>query len=293
MTAAPSPGRHSSAKAIGWSVAFVVLTLLLASILGLGVATLLTGSVAKAADWLQQVAPAPMLLQAAVTILASLLFTWLIGMRVLHLTPADLRWTVPPAGTGFGAGLLGGCLVAGAALLLAVAAGHARWVPDAGTAPEYAGSVLKTFLVLAPSALAEELVFRGVPLVLLAAAVGRGTALVAVAVAFALAHLTNPNVTALGLGNIALAGILLGLAFYAPGGIWTAAGVHLGWNALLACLDTPVSGVPFRIPLLDYRPGGPIWLTGGGFGPEGGLAATIAMTLGIVVARRWAGKDVT
>jgi membrane protease YdiL (CAAX protease family) len=184
-------------------------------------------------------------------------------------------------------------LVAGAALLLAVAAGHARWVPDAGTAPEYAGSVLKTFLVLAPSALAEELVFRGVPLVLLAAAVGRGTALVAVAVAFALAHLTNPNVTALGLGNIALAGILLGLAFYAPGGIWTAAGVHLGWNALLACLDTPVSGVPFRIPLLDYRPGGPIWLTGGGFGPEGGLAATIAMTLGIVVARRWAGKDVT
>ena len=77
------------------------------------------------------------------------------------------------------------------------------------------------------------------------------------------------------------------------GGIWTAVGVHLGWNALLACLDTPVSGVPFRIPLLDYRPGGPVWLTGGGFGPEGGLAATVAMTLGIVMARRWAGKDAT
>ena len=133
--------------------------------------------------------------------------------------------------------------------------------------------------------------FRGLPLVLLAAVTGRGTAVVAVAVAFALAHISNPNVTALGLGNIALAGVLLGLAFYAPGGIWTATGVHLGWNALLACLDTPVSGVPFRIPLLDYRPGGPVWLTGGGFGPEGGLAATLAMTLGIVLARRWAGKE--
>ena len=280
-------------KAIGWSVAFVVLTLLLASIVGVGVAAVLTGSLVKATAWLQQAAPGPMLFQAATTIFAGLFFTWLIGMRVLRLTPADLRWTVPPAAAGFGAGVLGGCLVAGAALLLAVTAGHARWVPDAGTPPQYAGSALKTILVLAPSALGEELVFRGVPLVLLAAAAGRGTALVAVAVAFALAHLTNPNVTALGLGNIALAGILLGLAFYAPGGIWTAVGVHLGWNALLACLDTPVSGVPFRIPLLDYRPGGPVWLTGGGFGPEGGLAATIAMTLGIVVALRWAGKDRT
>jgi CAAX protease family protein len=293
LTAPPSRGRLTLPKAIGWSVAFVVLTLFVASMIGVAVAALLTGSVSRGVAWLQQVTPGPMLLQAAATIVASLLFTWLVGMRVLRLTPADLRWSVPPAGAGFGAGLLGGGLVAGAALLLAVILGDARWVPDAGTPPQYAGSALKTILVLAPSALGEELVFRGVPLVLLAAVAGRGSAIVAVAVAFALAHLSNPNVTALGLGNIALAGVLLGLAFYAPGGIWTAAGVHLGWNAILACLDTPVSGVPFRIPLLDYRPGGPVWLTGGGFGPEGGLAATIAMTLGIVVARRWAGKDST
>jgi membrane protease YdiL (CAAX protease family) len=291
LTAAPSPRRPTLPKAIGWSVAFVVLTLLVASIVGVAVAALLTGSVPQGTAWLQQVTPGPMLLQAATTILAALLFTWLLGMRVLRLTPADLRWSVPPGERGFGLGLLGGGVVAGAALLLAVIGGDAGWVPDAGTPPQYAGSALKTILVLAPSALGEELVFRGVPLVLVAAAAGRGTAVVAVAVAFALAHLGNPNVTALGLGNIALAGILLGLAFYAPGGIWTATGVHLGWNALLACLDTPVSGVPFRIPLLDYRPGGPAWLTGGGFGPEGGLAATVAMTLGIVVALRWAGKD--
>jgi uncharacterized protein len=293
LTAAPSPGGLSLPKAIGWSVAFVLLTLLFASFCGLGIAALVTGSVSRGAAWLQEITAGPMLVQAALTIVGSLLFTWVIGIRILHLTPADLRWTARPAGLGFGVGVLGGCFVAGVTLLLAVVAGHARWVPDTGTPPEYVGSALKTVLVLAPSALGEELVFRGVPLVLLAAAVGRGTAVVAVAIAFALAHLINPNVTALGLGNIALAGVLLGLAFYAPGGIWTAIGVHLGWNALLACLDTPVSGVPFRIPLLDYRPGGPTWLTGGGFGPEGGLAATIAMTVGIVLARRWAGRDTT
>jgi uncharacterized protein len=121
---------------------------------------------------------------------------------------------------------------------------------------------------------------------------GRGAGVIAVAVMFAFAHLANPNVTALGLGNIAMAGIFLGLAFYAPGGIWTAFGAHLGWNSMLACLDAPVSGLPFRIPLLDYNSGGPTWLTGGAFGPEGGLAATVALTAAIIVVQRWAGKDV-
>jgi uncharacterized protein len=144
--------------------------------------------------------------------------------------------------------------------------------------------------VLAPAALAEEVLFRGVPLVLLASAFGRGSAIVAVSVLFALTHITNPNATPLGLGNIALAGIFLSLAFYAPGGIWTAFGAHLGWNSLLACLDTPVSGVPFEIPMLDYNAGSPAWLTGGTFGPEGGLAATLALTAAIVVTSRWVGR---
>jgi hypothetical protein len=127
--------------------------------------------------------------------------------------------------------------------------------------------------------------------VLLAASLGRGAAVAAIAIPFALAHLGNPNLTALGVGNIALAGIFLGLAFYAPGGIWTAWGAHLGWNGVLAALDTPVSGVPFDIPFLDYSAGTPVWLTGGAFGPEGGLAATLALTLAIPIAARWAGKD--
>jgi hypothetical protein len=48
-----------------------------------------------------------------------------------------------------------------------------------------------------------------------------------------------------------------------------------------------VSGLPFDIPLLDYSSGGPTWLTGGTFGPEGGLAATLALTIGILVLTRY------
>jgi hypothetical protein len=52
--------------------------------------------------------------------------------------------------------------------------------------------------------------------------------------------------------------------------------------------------VPFQIPFLDYEAGGPAWLTGGAFGPEGGLASTLALTIAVLVARRWAGgKDTT
>jgi membrane protease YdiL (CAAX protease family) len=285
------PGRLSPGKAIGWSIAFLVLTFLTAGLVGLGIAVLITGSTPAAAAWLTALGPESMLLQAVVTLASTALFTWLIGFRILHLTRADLRYvTGRRARSGFALGLFAGALTAGTALLISVVAGHAGWTDDTGTLGDYLRESLKTIAILAPAALAEEVLFRGVPLVLLAAAFGRGSAVVAIAVMFALAHVSNPNATPLGLGNIALAGVFLGLTFYAPGGIWTASGAHLGWNSLLACLDTPVSGVPFDIPLLDYNAGNPVWLTGGTFGPEGGLAATVALTLAIVVTARWAAR---
>jgi uncharacterized protein len=286
------PDRHSLLKAIGWSIAFVVLTFILFGLLSLGGALLLTGSPEAALAWLGETGPGPLLLQAATMLLSTALFTWLIGMRVLGMTFADLRYTGKGRAPGFALGGMAGALAAGAALAIAVLLGAAEWTRDQGTPLDYLQTAATTILVLAPAALSEEVLFRGVPLLLLASALGRGTAVVLVAVVFALAHLDNPNVTPLAIGNIALAGVFLGLAFYAPGGIWTAWGAHLGWNAMLAALDAPVSGVPFRIPFLDYEAGDPAWLTGGQFGPEGGLSSTLALTIAVLVARRWAGgKD--
>ena len=285
------PGRVSPAKAIGWSIAFLVLTFVTGALVALGIAVLITGSKSAAVDWFTALGPESMLLQAVAILASTALFTWLIGVRRLGLTRHDLRYvTGQRARSGFSLGLLAGALTAGLALLIGVVAGQAGWRSDAGGFVEYLTQSLKTIAVLAPLALSEEVVFRGVPLVLLAGAFGRGSAVVAISVLFALSHVNNPNATPLGLGNIALAGIFLGLAFYAPGGIWTAFGAHLGWNSMLACLDTPVSGVPFNIPMLDYNAGSPAWLTGGTFGPEGGLAATLALTVAIVGTARWAAK---
>ena len=278
--------------AIGWSVAFLALTFLLVAVLGFLAALVATGSVAAIPSWASTVTPASLLIQSGALLASGLIATWLIGVRAAKLSLRDLRWhSSGPAGTGLGVGVIIGVAAAGGALVLATLLGTASWVPDGGTAAAWGGSVGKTVALLAPAALAEEIIFRGVPLVLLATAFGRWPAMIGISALFALAHIGNPSVTTLGLMNIALAGIWLGLAFFAPGGIWTAFGAHLGWNGTLAALDAPVSGLPFRIPWIDFAPGGPSWITGGMFGPEGGIVATLAIAIasGILLTRNRRG----
>jgi CAAX protease family protein len=290
-----SPQRVSLSKAIGWSVAFMLLGISVSGALMSLWALAAYGDVARGLAILLEPGPAQTVV-AGLSQLAGFAFaTWIVGFRLLRLRPAQLRWARPRIGApGLAVGLALGAATAGVALLAAVLVAGSHWSRDAGGLGDYLQQVVKTSLVLAPAALSEEVMFRGIPLVLLAAAIGRATALVLVAgLVFALFHGLNPGVTPLGLGNIALAGIFLGVAFYAPGGLWTAFGAHLGWNATLAALDAPVSGLPFRIPFIDYQAGEPVWLSGGHFGPEGGLLATAAITAALLVTLRWARKDVS
>lgn len=234
-----------------------------------------------------------LLLQGMAQLAVFGLLTWVIGRRVLKLSPAQLGWAEQGTQRGFGRGLLGAMILAGTALMLGVAFGGARWLPDSGGVLDYLKNVGLTTSILAPAALAEEVAFRGLPLVLLASVFGRGSAIVIMSLIFGLAHGLNPEVTSLAIGNVALAGVFLSLAFYAPGGIWTAWGAHLGWNATLAALDAPVSGLPFRIPLINFDPGTATWLTGGSFGPEGGVAATVVLCIGCIALARYVRKDGT
>jgi uncharacterized protein len=300
-------GRMPLRKAIGWSVLFMVLGWASAAGFMSLWAWAAYGSVPTGLETLRTPGGIQTLVAGSSQLLGFAFATWLIGFRALGLRPADLRWVsaatdlhredprsapVRAGVRGMGYGLALGAAAAGVALVAAVLLAHSHWSRDAGDFGDYLAQVAKTTLVLAPAALSEEVIFRGVPLILVAAALGRATALVLVAgVVFALFHALNPGVTALGLGNIALAGIFLGVAFYAPGGLWTAFGAHLGWNGALAALDAPVSGLPFRIPFLDYHPGEPLWLSGGRFGPEGGLLATLAITAALLISSRRARRE--
>jgi uncharacterized protein len=293
LTGAPPPdpaGRQVLRAAVLGSLGFILIGFLLAGLALYPFASAFSG---HSVEELKRHPPIELgLIQSLVLLVGFGGATWLVGIKALRLNLHDLRWRSRlGALRGFGAGLALGILPAAVAMLLGVIAGGAAWRPDAGSLEQYLGRVGVILLLLAPAALAEEVIFRGVPLVLLSRVMGRPGALVLLSVAFALAHISNPDVTARALGNIALAGILLSLAFFSPGGMWAAFGAHLGWNLTLAALGAPVSGLPFEIPYVDYSMGGPAWLTGGTFGPEGGLLSTLAITSAIIMAVQWVRRD--
>lgn len=265
-------------RAIGWSAAFLVggyvlaiaVLLLLNSFIPPGDA----GSLSEAA------------IQSIALLAGYALVTWLIGVKALRLTRSDFLGAPPSRMPGFFWGLGLGAGLAALAMLLAVAAGHAAWRSDGGTVPQWLATVLVTAAVMLPAALAEELAFRGVPLITLSRSLGRIPSLVALAALFAYGHGDNPAVTGLALANIGLAGIFLGLVFFTPGRLLSSTGAHLGWNLAIAALAAPVSGIPLPMPWLDYTAGAPAWLTGGAFGPEGGALASLCILTGALVASR-------
>jgi uncharacterized protein len=280
-------------RAIGAIVAFYLLGFLLVGLLLIPFAGRLTRS-ASAQELAAHPTPLFALVQGVALLVAFGLATWLVGVRALRLDATALRWRVRLApARGIAAGLAFGILPAAVAMMLGVFTAGAGWLRDTGSLADWLAQSGKTVLILAPAALSEELMFRGFPMVMAARAIGRGRAVVLLSVLFAVAHIRNPDVTPAGLGNIALAGIWLSLAFFSPGGMWTAFGAHLGWNATLAALAAPVSGLPFDIPYIDYRMGHPVWLTGGAFGPEGGLLATSALTVTVVLVAQWIRKEPT
>ena len=291
MTGTPPAPRIPPLKAIAWTIAFVVLGTFAMFLAALPLTIALAGEVPL--DVAQSLSIAEQtILQGVSGTIGFVLATWLVGVKAAGLSWESLRWR--GAGPALRGGALGfglGGAASALAMAIAVPVAGASWLPDQGSFPAWLGQSALSALVLLPAAAWEEFAFRGVPLVLLAAAFGRVPAVVVTAGAFAVLHGLNPAVTPLGLMNIGLAGVFLAAAFWAPGGIWTAIGAHLGWNAVMAGLDAPVSGLPFAMPFIDYLPGSPAWLTGGGFGPEGGVLATLTIVGATGAALRWQRKD--
>jgi membrane protease YdiL (CAAX protease family) len=114
----------------------------------------------------------------------------------------------------------------------------------------------------------------------------RSLAVLASALLFAALHGLNPDVSAAGLLNTFLVGLILTFLVERSGSLWSATLAHGVWNfAISSLISLPVSGV--RLPhLLALSVDGPALLTGGAFGPEGSLllsllAAAVALALGL------------
>jgi membrane protease YdiL (CAAX protease family) len=102
-------------------------------------------------------------------------------------------------------------------------------------------------------------------------------------IVFAAAHLGNLNVTLIGTLNIFLAGLLMGLLFISTRSFWAPLGFHAGWNFLQGPIfGFEVSGIDMY-SIIDSKEIGADWITGGNFGFEGSILATIGLTIASLV----------
>ena len=136
----------------------------------------------------------------------------------------------------------------------------------------------------------EEMFFRGYVMSTLASRGNKKWVIyVASAVIFSIAHGLNPNVSILGLTNIALVGVLFAYMFFATNSLWLPIGYHITWNYFQGnVFGFPVSGTtPHGIYGVEVAAGRD-WLTGGAFGLEGGLMATVLILVGFVATKLYA-----
>lgn len=254
----------------------------------LSAAVLLVPGLGAAPPAVAEGLPPALIAQFTIALLAALVASWVM-LRFVDRRPRDalgfpLGRSVP---LELAAGVLAGAVAVGAVVGMLALVGVYRYVPEPGSVAGWlavAGASLAAFAI--PAA-AEEAIFRGYALRALAEGPGPLAAVLLTSVAFALLHGGNPAVAPLALLNIFLAGIVLAVAVLRTGTLWFATAVHLGWNWMMAGpLDLPVSGLEaYDPPLYDAVPAPPGWLSGGAFGPEGGLAGTVAAcaALGLVV----------
>ena len=220
-------------------------------------------------------------------LLAACAATWLLaaGVDRRPLSALGLRGGSPGLAE-LGSGVLAGIAIIGAAILALAAPGWVSW--SASSAPVLEGVKVSGLLLVA--AFTEELLFRGYPFRVLQVRFGPVPAVVATSVAFGLMHGANPGVTPLALVNLALAGVLLGVAYWRSGSLWFVTGLHFGWNWVMAASGLPVSGLDVSVSGLEAAVTGPVLWTGGAFGPEGALMITFVTVLGTAWLWRVAGS---
>jgi len=232
-------------------------------------------------------------------------FTMLIGVAAacsvaLRLAD-DVPWSVMALGEGAWHGkrmahgaLLGTtAILVTAAVLWAVGALRMEATPTASldgamfVQDSWGGTALRLLLLLGPAALWEELVFRGYLYAVAEEAAGRWVARLTSSVAFGAVHLMNPGANVRTTVVVMLAGLCLCLVRERTESLPAAWTAHLAWNWVMAAvLHVPVSGLPFATPGYRAALSGSDWISGGAWGPEGGLVAMLVLGGSLAVGLR-------
>jgi uncharacterized protein len=153
--------------------------------------------------------------------------------------------------------------------------------------PRQFGILLIDLLVLAVASLAEEVAFRGYPFQRLIDAMGPTLATIAFSFVFAALHMFNPGASRASFMVTVFSSWLLSVAYLRTRALWVSWGWHFAWNASMCLLfGLPVSGITQFSPVIQSNTVGPVWMTGGDYGPEASTVTAIVLLIGIFIVYR-------
>jgi membrane protease YdiL (CAAX protease family) len=217
------------------------------------------------------------LVASVVSLLAAVLLTTTVSMRIYEMRPLYMvglfanRVGAAHLGIGLGWG-------AGASLFVVGAQWAGGWARvERGAPPDWLPTLGFGFLVLLAGATGEELLFRGYGFQHVMRAFGPRLAIVSTSGLFAWSHVYNPAFSYVALFNTVLFGIVFGYAYWRTRDLWLPLGMHFAWNLTLATIGAQVSGLKIKLTALTVvAAGSPLW-SGGAYGPEASLWATVAL----------------
>ena len=138
------------------------------------------------------------------------------------------------------------------------------------------------FILFVVVAFHEEIMLRGYILRSLMESMNRYLALAVSSLIFMTVHLLNPNISFLGAVNLFLAGIVLGIYYVHKSNLWLPIGMHLTWNFFQGPIfGFEVSGIKSQ-SLIKQTVNGSDLITGGQFGFEASLLATVLIVVVIL-----------
>ena len=128
----------------------------------------------------------------------------------------------------------------------------------------------------------EEIIFRGYMLKNLLESFNPFVALLISSLFFSLIHASNPNVTSLGLCNIFLAGIFLGVSYVFTKNLWFPIALHFSWNFFQAMFGFKVSGLD-SYSIIEFMIPDNNMINGGEFGFESSILSIIVLFVGTII----------
>jgi len=135
------------------------------------------------------------------------------------------------------------------------------------------------FLMFIVQSASEEILSRSWMMPAIESRFGAWSALLITSALFSVMHFGNPNTNWVGLLNIFLAGMMLGLFFLKYRNIWFITGLHAGWNWVQATVfDFNVSGYDVE-SMINFNPYGNELISGGAFGFEGSIVSCIVLAI--------------